>query len=158
MHDRLRQQWRQRAGKSPEPTAAIIDSQSTRSTAQGGQTDFDAGKKVKGRKRSLVVDTLGLVLAVTITAASVQDRDTAADVVVKAHAKAPTLKRLYTDAAYAGQRAAAIAQAHCIVVEVVRRSTNRVTGTWRDAQLALPLQTHDSAKSFAVQPKRWAVE
>lgn len=158
MHDRLRQQWRQRAGKSPEPTAAIIDSQSTRSTPQGGNTGFDAGKKVKGRKRNLVVDTLGLVLAVTITAASVQDRDTAAEVVAKAYAKAPTLKRLYTDAAYAGPRAAAIEQAHGIVVEVVRRSTNRVTGTWRDAQLALPLQTDDSAKSFAVQPKRWVVE
>ena len=65
MHDRLRQQWRDRMGKAPEPTAAIIDAQSTRSTAQGGNTGFDAGKKVKGRKRHLVVDTLGLLLAVT---------------------------------------------------------------------------------------------
>ena len=78
MHDRLRQQWRERVGKAPEPTAAIIDSQSTRSTAQGGNTRFDAGKKVKGRKRNLVVDTLGLLLAVTVTSASVQDRDVAA--------------------------------------------------------------------------------
>lgn len=53
MHDRLRQQWRDRIGKAPEPTAAILDSQSTRSTAQGGDTGFDAGKKVKGRKRHL---------------------------------------------------------------------------------------------------------
>jgi putative transposase len=83
MHDRLRQQWRERVGKAPEPTAAIIDSQSTRSTAQGGNTGFDAGKKVKGRKRNLVVDTLGLLLAVTITSASVQDRDTAATVVAQ---------------------------------------------------------------------------
>jgi transposase len=81
LHDRLRQQWRDRIGRAPEPTAAIIDSQSTRSTAQGGNTGFDAGKKVKGRKRHLVVDTLGLLLAVTITAASVQDRDAAAPVV-----------------------------------------------------------------------------
>ena len=58
MHDRLRQQWRQRMGRAPEPSAAIIDAQSTRSTAQGGDTGFDAGKKVKGRKRHLVVDTL----------------------------------------------------------------------------------------------------
>ena len=63
MHDRLRQQWRDRMGKAPEPSAAIIDAQSTRSTAQGGNTGFDAGKKVKGRKRHLVVDTLGLLLA-----------------------------------------------------------------------------------------------
>jgi transposase len=60
LHDRLRQQWRDRIGKAPEPTAAIIDAQSTRSTAQGGQTGFDAGKKVKGRKRHLVV---GLALS-----------------------------------------------------------------------------------------------
>ena len=56
-----------RVGRNPEPTAAIIDAQSTRSTAQGGMTGFDAGKKVKGRKRNLVVDTLGLLLAVTVT-------------------------------------------------------------------------------------------
>ena len=70
MHDRLRQQWRDCLGRAPQPTAAVIDAQSTRSTAQGGNTGFDAGKKVKGRKRHLVVDTLGLLLAVTITAAS----------------------------------------------------------------------------------------
>ncbi|EXI71574.1 MAG: Transposase [Candidatus Accumulibacter sp. SK-11] len=84
MHDRLRQQWRDRIGRNPEPTAAIIDAQSTRSTAQGGQSGFDAGKKVKGRKRHLVVDTLGLLLAVTVTSASVQDRDAAAPVVEQA--------------------------------------------------------------------------
>ncbi|MGS0759195.1 IS5-like element ISCARN14 family transposase, partial [Roseateles sp. GG27B] len=55
LHDRLRQQWRERIGKAAEPTAAIIDAQSTRSTAQGGDTGFDAGKKVKGRQRHLVV-------------------------------------------------------------------------------------------------------
>src|SRR5881394_3219336 len=100
MHDRLRQQWRERIGRDPEPTAAIIDSQSTRSTAQGGISGFDAGKKVKGRKRHLVVDTLGLLIAVSITSASVQDRDGAAPVVAQAVAKVPGLKRLYTDAAY----------------------------------------------------------
>ena len=92
MHDRLRQQWRERVGKAPEPTAAIIDAQSTRSTAQGGNTGFDAGKKVKGRKRHLVVDTLGLLLAATVTAASVQDRDAAAEVVAQACIKVPGLK------------------------------------------------------------------
>ena len=110
MHDRLRQQWRDRMGKAPDPTAAIIDAQSTRSTAQGGDTGFDAGKKVKGRKRHLVVDTLGLLLAVTITAASVQDRDAAASVVAQACTKVPGLKKLYTDAAYGGKCAQGIEQ------------------------------------------------
>ena len=86
MQDRLRQQWRERLGWVPEPTAAIIAAQSTRSTAQSGNTGFDAGKKVKGRKRHLVVDTLGLLLAVTVTAASVQDRDAAAEGVARAPA------------------------------------------------------------------------
>jgi transposase len=84
MQDRLRQQWRSRMGRTSEPTAVVIDAQSTRSSPQGGESGFDAGKKVKGRKRNLVVDTLGLVIAVTVTAASVQDRDAATAVVAQA--------------------------------------------------------------------------
>lgn len=155
MHDRLRQQWRERIGKAPEPTAAIIDSQSTRSTAQGGNTGFDAGKKIKGRKRHLVVDTVGLLLAVTITSASVQDRDGAAPVVAQACAKVPGLKKLYTDAAYGGQCALAIEKTHGISVQVVRHPGNRVTGTLLTAQQLWP----DAApKGFVVQAKRWVVE
>ncbi|MCC7059367.1 MAG: IS5 family transposase [Burkholderiaceae bacterium] len=156
MHDRLRQQWRERIGKAPEPTAAIIDAQSTRSTAQGGNTGFDAGKKVKGRKRHLVVDTLGLLLAVTVTAASVQDRDAAAEVVMQACTKVPGLKKLYTDGAYGGKCAQAIEQTHGIAVEVVRHPGNRTTGTWQDAQQ--PLWPEIVAKGFVVQAKRWVVE
>lgn len=156
MHDRLRQQWRDRMGRAPEPTAAIIDAQSTRSTAQGGNTGFDAGKKVKGRKRHLVVDTLGLLLAITVTAASVQDRDAAADVVAQACTKVPGLKKLYTDGAYGGKCAAAIEQTHSIRVEVVRHPGNHSTGTWQDAQLKLWPEV--VAKGFVVQAKRWVVE
>ena len=92
MHDGLRQQWRDRVGKAPEPTAAIIYAQSTRSTAQGGNTGFDVGKSVKGRKRHLGVDTLGLLLAITITAASVHGRDAATSVVTQACTKVLGLK------------------------------------------------------------------
>ena len=153
MHDRLRQQWRDRIGRQPDPSAAIVDSQSTRSTAQGGDTGFDAGKKVKGRKRHLVVDTLGLLLAVTITSASVQDRDAAAPVVAQACSKAPGLKRLYVDAAYGGRCAQHIEQTHGLVVEVVRRPGNRVTGTFQ-AELWHEAPT----RNFVVQAKRWVVE
>lgn len=156
VHDRLRQQWRDRIGRAPEPTAAIIDAQSTRSTAQGGDTGFDAGKKVKGRKRHLVVDTLGLLLAVTITAASVQDRDGAAPVVAQACAKVPGLKKLYADAAYGGKCAMAIEKTHAISVEIVRHPGNRATGTWQVAQQ--PLWPDVVAKGFVVQAKRWVVE
>lgn len=157
MHDRLRQQWRDRIGRNPEPTAAIIDAQSTRSTAQGGLTGFDAGKKVKGRKRHLVVDTLGLLLAVTVTSASVQDRDAAAPVVAQAVAKVPGLCKLYTDAAYGGQCAQSIEAAHPgLSVEVVRHPANRSTCTWQDAQQ--PLWPLAVPSGFVVQAKRWVVE
>jgi putative transposase len=147
MHDRLRQQWRDRIGRAPEPTAAVIDAQSTRSTAQGGNTGFDAGKKVKGRKRHLVVDTLGLPLAVTLTAASVQDRDAAAEVVAAACTKVPGLKKVYADGAYGGKCASAIEQAHGISVAIVRHPGNRSTGTWQDVQQ--PLWPEVVAKGFA---------
>jgi hypothetical protein len=78
MQDRLREQWRSRMGRPARPTAAVIDAQSNRISPQGGASGFDAAKKVKGRKRNLVVDTTDLVIALTVTAASVQDRDAAA--------------------------------------------------------------------------------
>jgi putative transposase len=156
MHDRLRQQWRDRVGRAPDPTAAIIDAQSTRSTAQGGNSGFDAGKKVKGRKRHLVVDTLGLLLAVTITAASVQDRDAAQPVVAKACTKVPGLKALYADAAYGGRCAQAIEKTHGIAVHIVRHPGNRTTGTWQTTQQ--PLWPEVVPRGFVVQAKRWVVE
>ncbi|MFT3799701.1 MAG: IS5 family transposase [Burkholderiaceae bacterium] len=156
MHDRLRQQWRDRIGRTPDPSAAIIDAQSTRSTAQGGDTGFDAGKKVKGRKRHLVVDTLGLLLAVTITAASVQDRDAAGPVVALACAKVPGLKALFVDAAYGGRCAENIEATHAIAVHIVRHPGNRRTGTWQTEQQ--PLWPEVLTKGFVVQPKRWVIE
>lgn len=156
MHDRLRQQWRERKGRAPEPSAAVLDAQSTRSTAQGGHTGFDAGKKVKGRKGHRVVDPLGLLLAVTLTAAGVQDRDAAAAVVAQACTKVTGLKKLDADGAYGGQCAVAIEEAHGIRVEVVRHPGNRSTGPWQDAQQ--PLWPEVVAKGFVVQAKRWVVE
>jgi putative transposase len=118
---------------------------------------FDAGTKVKGRKRHLVVDTLGLLLTVTVTSAAVQDRDAAAPVVAQAMAKVPGLRKLYTDAAYGGQCAQAIEKAHpALSVEVVRHPGNRSTGTWQDAQQ--PLWPEVVPRGFVVQAKRWVVE
>ena len=155
MQDRLRQQWRLRMGRSAEPTAPVTDAQSTRSSPQGGDSGVDAGKKVKGRKRHMVVDTLGLLLAVAGTAASVQDRDGAKEVVEQACRKAPTLERLYTDGAYGGKCAQAIEHAQGIRVEVARRPGNRSTGMLHDSQQSLwPLPT----AGFIVLPKRWVVE
>jgi putative transposase len=156
MHDRLREQWRLRIGRNAQPSAAIIDSQSTRASPQGGPSGFDAGKKVKGRKRHLVVDTLGVVLAVTVTAASVQDRDAAPAVVAQACAKLPSLKALFADAAYAGVCAEQLRTAHSLDVQIVRHPANRVSGVFANAQQALwPLPP---PAAFVVQAKRWVVE
>ena len=152
LHDRLRQQWRMRIAREPQPTTAVIDSQSTRISAQGGAQGYDAGKKVKGRKRHLVVDSLGLLLAVCITTASVQDRDAAPEVVAQACAKTGSVKRLFADSAYAGRCADAIEQAHGIDVNIVRRPPK--AGPWNDAQQTL----WSAASDFPVSPMRWVVE
>lgn len=157
MQDRLREQWRVRMGRMDTPTVAVIDAQSNRSSPQGGESGYDAGKKVRGRKRNLVVDTMGLVIALTVTAASVQDRDAAAAVVAQACAKAPRLEKLYADAAYGGKCVRDIEQRHHIHVEIVRRPGNGTTGTWHDTtQAAVPLAELEAG--FKVSPKRWVVE
>jgi putative transposase len=144
-------------GRTDAPTAAVIDAQSNRSPPLGGESGFDAGKKVKGRKRNLVVDTMGLVIALTVTAASVQDRDSAAAVVAQACAKAPGLQKLYSDGAYGGVYARDIEQRHHIHVEVVRRPGNDTTGTSDNAApgTVLPAEIN---KGFVALPKRWVVE
>lgn len=157
MQDRLREQWRARMGRSITPTAAVIDAQSNRASPQGGDSGFDAAKKVKGRKRNLVVDTMGLLIALTVTAASVQDRDAAAAVVAQACTKIPRLEKLYTDGAYGGKCAHDIEQAHHIRVDVVRRPGNGTIGTLHDTKTE-PEQAAVVNAGFVILPKRWVVE
>lgn len=156
LHDRLRAQWRQRLEREPSPTAAVLDAQSTRHSPQGGEAGYDAGKKVKGRKRNLVVDTLGLLLAVVVTAASVQDREAALPAMAAACGKYPTLARVYVDGAYAGQCAEALQAAHGLTVEVVRHPGNRNVGRWSPEQA----DRFEPApvSGFVPLPKRWVVE
>ena len=158
MHDRLRAQWRARQGRDASPTAAVLDAQSTRSSPQGGESGYDAGKKVKGRKRHLVVDTLGLLLAVSVTAASVQDRDGAHPAVAVAISKYPSIERVFADCGYAGQCAQTLSQRHDIRVQVVRHSCNKNVGRWVRAKQPDLFTVAADDKGFVVLAKRWLVE
>ncbi|GAC1545936.1 MAG: hypothetical protein NVS2B4_22890 [Ramlibacter sp.] len=158
MHDRLRQQWRQRLGRHLGPTGAVLDSQSTRSSPQGGEAGFDAGKKVSGRKRHIVVDTLGVILAVSITAASVQDRDGAPAAIAQACASHPTLQKLWVDGAYAGECARRLQAAHGLDVEVVRHPGNRNAHVFQDQRASASAQPPAVPSGFVVLPRRWVVE
>lgn len=154
MHDRLRAMWRKREERNVEPTAAIIDSQSVKTSAQGGPKGFDGGKKVKGRKRHLVTDTLGLVLAVFVTVAGIQDRDALDPAITLAKTKYPTLRKAFVDGGYAGSRASQAAAKHKMDIEVVRHPGNRNVGRWQDAQLPL----FAAPRGFVVLPRRWVIE
>lgn len=152
LQDRLRQQWRERLGHAAQPTHAVIDSQSNRGSAQGGQLGFDAGKKVKGRKRHLVVDKLGLLLAVLVTSAAVPDRDAAAHAVQQACTRTcASITTLWADSAYSGELARKLAQRHNMHVSIVRSSTKP---RWDDTQQSL----WPTPVPHTVPPMRWVVE
>jgi transposase len=158
MHDRLRAHWRVREGRVSAPTAAVLDAQSTRGSPQGGDTGYDAGKKVKGRKRHLLVDTLGLLLAVSVTAASVQDRDGAHPVLAQGLAKHPTIQTVFVDSAYAGQCAQTASQCHGIQVEVVRHPANRNVGRWVNTEQPDLFTVQADDQGFVALAARWVVE
>jgi putative transposase len=139
LHDALRAQVRAADGRDPEPTAAVIDSQSVRAadTVPKATRGWDAAKKVNGRKRHIAVDTTGLLLAVVITAACVQDRDAARPLLWNLRRACRHVRLVWADAGYAAGKLATWAAALRLTVQVVVK---------RDPH------------AFEILPRRWVVE
>lgn len=140
LHDRLRRECRTAAGREPEPSAAVIDSQSLRAaeTVAAADRGYDGGKRVNGTKRHIAVDVLGLLLTVLVTGAGVQDRDGAMPLLARLRTVCLRIALVWADGAYAGA----------------------LVG-WAREELALRLQIvkrPEGACGFVVIPRRWVVE
>jgi len=140
LNDALRTLVRQTHDKRSRPTAAILDSQSVKSAGHGGEVGYDAAKRIKGRKRHLLVDTLGLVLGVVATPASTPERDGGQLVLGRVLPSLNWLRRLWVDGGYSGEAFASWVKElrPKLTVEVVKRA--------------------DDTSGFAVLPQRWIVE
>ena len=140
MHGQLRDACRIAAGRTPGPTAAVIDSQSVKAAEEVARASrgYDAGKKINGRERHIAVDVLGLLLTVLVTAADVQDRDGAKPLLWNLRRAFPTVKLTWADGGYAGKLVAWAKTALKLTLQIVKRP--------------------DDLHVFKVLPRRWVVE
>ncbi len=138
IHDTLRGRVRVQAGRHKHPTAGCLDSQSVKASANCGERGYDAGKMVKGRKRHLLVDTIGMLLVIVVTAASLSDAQGAKLVVKRLGGAGKKLRRIWVDGSYRGKLVDWVLE-HCHF-------------------LLQPVLRCDDTKGFVVLPRRWVVE
>jgi putative transposase len=138
INDCLREEIRIELDREPEPSVGIIDSQSVKTASSGEERGFDAGKQVKGRKRHIMVDMLGLLLLVIVSSAAAQDSDVGQELLIDAQAKTRRLTKVYADQGYKQWLVDWIAQWMRFAVEFVVKPADQC--------------------GFRVLPKRWKVE
>ena len=138
IHDVLRSICRKQMGRKESPSLGLLDSQSVKTSCMTTEKGYDAGKKVSGRKRHIITDTMGFILALVIHPADIQDRDGAKLVLKEMQYKYPLLKKILVDAGYRGALIEWALSAFGWTLDVV----SKVAGI----------------STFQVLPKRWIVE
>lgn len=156
-HTALRERERVRQGRNPQPSGCIMDSQSARTTSVGGIRGYDGGKKLSGRKRHLLVDTLGLVLTATVHAADIQDRAAVPQVLQGVKDVFGRLAHIWLDQGYTGAGKAWIEQELGWSVEIVKHAP-RPRGMWVFPGQEVDPTIFQRPKGFRHLPRRWVVE
>jgi transposase len=154
LHNALYTVMRRQAGRDPNPSAAIIDSQSVKTTLVGGPRGYDGGKKVNGRKRHLLVDTQGLIIRAIVHPADIADRDGAKLLLAPLQGQVPRLQHIWADSAYRGKAREWIQTTLSCTVEIVQHWWTGVRSVWVGPGQEPPM----IPSGFHVLPRRWVVE